>query len=63
MLIMSGVVCFAQEDLKEREKQVAFDPVCTSYSRKKSAYVTLKDGTELEGDIKDVYRKKGRSTN
>ena len=60
MLLVSGVVCFAQDDLKEREKQAAFDPAYTSYSRKKPAYVTLKDGTELEGDIKDVDRKKGQ---
>ncbi|SHJ21207.1 hypothetical protein [Pseudozobellia thermophila] len=60
MLFMTAVTCFAQDDLKEREKQAAFDPAYTSYSRKKPAYVTLKDGTKLEGDIKDVDRKKGQ---
>ena len=60
MLFFSVVICFAQEDLKEREKQAAFDPAYTSYSRKKPAYVTLKDGTEIEADIKDVDRKKGQ---
>ena len=29
------------------------------FSRKKTAYVTLKDGTELSGTIKDLDRKKG----
>ena len=57
---ISGVMCFAQEDLKEREKQAAFDPAYSSYSRKKPAYVTMKDGTKWEGEIKDVDRKKGQ---
>ncbi|MBT2162220.1 hypothetical protein [Zobellia barbeyronii] len=60
VLFMSGVVCFGQESLKEREQQAAFDPAYSSYSRKKPAYVTLKDGTKLEADIKDVDRKKGQ---
>ena len=60
MFFISGVMCFAQEDLKEREKQAAFDPAYSSYSRKKPAYVTLKDGTKWEGQIKDVDRKKGQ---
>ncbi|NHF57978.1 hypothetical protein FK220_001410 [Flavobacteriaceae bacterium TP-CH-4] len=60
VLFVSGTVCFGQEDLKEREKQAAFDPTYTSYSRKKPAYVTLKDGTKLEGHIKDLDYKKGQ---
>ncbi|MBC6998178.1 hypothetical protein [Cytophaga sp. FL35] len=60
LLFMTGVMTFAQEDLKEREQQAAFDPAYTSYSRKKPAYVTLKDGTKIEGHIKDVDRKKGQ---
>ncbi|MFS4456088.1 hypothetical protein [Maribacter sp. 2304DJ31-5] len=55
-------MCFAQEDLKEREKQAAFDPAYTSFSRKKPAYVTLKDGTKIEADIKGVTYKKGQIT-
>lgn len=30
-----------------------------SFSHKKTAYITLKDGTELKGNIKDIDRKKG----
>ncbi|MFS4467154.1 hypothetical protein [Maribacter sp. 2210JD10-5] len=60
LLLLTVSVCFAQEDLKEREKQAAFDPAYSSYSRKKPAYVTLKDGTKMEADIKDVDRKKGQ---
>jgi len=60
MFFMSCVLCFAQDDLKEREKQAAFDPAYSSYSRKKPAYVTLKDGTKWEGEIKDVDRRKGQ---
>ncbi len=60
MLFFSAVICFAQEDLKEREKQAAFDPAYSSYSRKKPAYVTLKSGEKVEADIKDVDRKKGQ---
>lgn len=60
MLFFSAVICFAQEDLKEREKQAAFDPTYSSYSRKKPAYVTLKNGEKIEADIKDVDRKKGQ---
>ena len=60
MFFMSGVFCFAQDDLKEREKQAAFDPAYSSYSRKKPAYITLKDGTKWEGEIKDVDRRKGQ---
>ncbi|WP_430906305.1 hypothetical protein [Maribacter sp. 2-571] len=59
-LFMTATMCFGQEDLKEREKQAAFDPAYSSYSRKKPAYITLKDGTKIEGDIKDVDRKKGQ---
>ncbi len=32
MLIMSGVICFVQDKLKEREKQAAFDTTFSSYS-------------------------------
>ena len=60
MLFFSAVICFTQEDLKEREKQAAFDPAYSSYSRKKPAYVTLKGGEKVEADIKDVDRKKGQ---
>ncbi len=60
LLFVSSMVCFGQEDLKEREKQAAFDPTYTSYSRKKPAFVTLKDGTKIEGNIKDVDYKKGQ---
>jgi hypothetical protein len=60
MLFFATVICFAQEDLKEREKQAAFDPAYSSYSRKKLAYVTLKSGEKIEADIKDVDRKKGQ---
>lgn len=60
LFLMAGVMAFAQEDLKEREQQAAFDPPYTSYSRKKPAYVTLKDGSKIEGHIKDVDRKKGQ---
>lgn len=60
LMFVCTLVAFAQEDLKEREKQAAFDPAYTSYSRKKPAFVTLKDGTEIEADIKDVDRKKGQ---
>lgn len=60
LFFVSSIVCFAQESLKEREKQAAFDPAYSSYSRKKPAYVTLKDGTKIEADIKDVDRKKGQ---
>ena len=59
-MFVCTLVCFAQEDLKEREKQAAFDPAYSSYSRKKPAYVTLKDGEKIEADIKDVDRKKGQ---
>ena len=61
-MFVSTLVCFAQEDLKEREKQAAFDPAYTSYSRKKPAYVTLKTGEKIEADIKGVGRKKGQIT-
>lgn len=60
LLFFSVMVCFAQENLKEREKQAAFDPAYSSYSRKKPAYVTLKSGEKVEADIKDVDRKKGQ---
>lgn len=60
LLFFSVVICFAQEDLKEREKQAAFDPAYSTYSRKKPAYVTLKNGEKVEADIKDVDRKKGQ---
>lgn len=60
LMFVSTLVCFAQEDLKEREKQAAFDPAYSSYSRKKPAYVTLKSGEKIEADIKDVDRKKGQ---
>lgn len=60
MLFFSAIICFAQEDLKKREKQAAFDPAYSSYSRKKPAYVTLKSGEKIEADIKDVDRKKGQ---
>ncbi len=60
LLFVSSMVCFGQEDLKEREKQAAFDPTYTSYSRKKPAFVTLKNGTKIEGNIKDVDYKKGQ---
>ncbi|WP_051254375.1 F0F1 ATP synthase subunit delta [Arenibacter latericius] len=59
MLFFSATISFAQEDSKEREKQAAFDPAYSSYSRKKPAYVTLKTGEKFEADIKDVDRKKG----
>lgn len=60
LVFVSTLTCFAQEDLKEREKQAAFDPAYSSYSRKEPAYVTLKDGNKFEADIKDVDRKKGQ---
>lgn len=60
LLFFSLAFCFAQEDLKEREKQAAFDPAYSTYSRKKPAYVTLKNGEKVEADIKDVDRKKGQ---
>ena len=34
-------------------------PVVEQYSHKKPAYLTLSDGSEVEGTIKDVDRKKG----
>ena len=55
-----GTMGFAQEDLAEREKQAAFDPAYSSYSRKKPAYVTLKDGTKWEGEIKGVGYREGQ---
>ena len=60
LLFVSSLVCFAQEDLKEREKQAAFDPAYSTYSRKKPAFVTLKDASEIEAQIKGVGRKKGQ---
>lgn len=36
-----------------------FQPGTFSFSGKKTAYVTLKDGTQLQGNIKDLDRKKG----
>lgn len=54
---------YAQKDtltLKEKEKMAAFADGFSSYSRKKPAYVTLKNGTEIEGKIKKLNRKKGQ---
>ena len=31
----------------------------TTFSHKKTAYITLQDGTEIQGNIKDIDRKKG----
>jgi len=36
-----------------------FQPGTFSFSGKKNAYVTLQDGTQLQGNIKDLDRKKG----
>lgn len=59
-MFVSTLVCFAQDSLKEREQQAAFDPTYTSFSRKKPAYVTLKTGEKIEADIKGVDYKKGQ---
>jgi hypothetical protein len=34
-------------------------PAMHAFSHKKTSYVTLEDGTELEGELKDLDRKKG----
>lgn len=61
LFVTAVATTFAQEvSLKEREKQAAFDPAYNTYSRKKTAYVTLKDGTKLEGLVAGLDRKKGQ---
>jgi len=48
MVFLSGAI-FAQELL----------PPVFSFSHKKTSYVTLKDGSTIEGTIKSLERKKG----
>ncbi|MFN8431370.1 MAG: hypothetical protein U0V04_15440 [Spirosomataceae bacterium] len=44
---------------QKKEKYPAFIPSFNSFSHKKISYVTLKDGTKIEGEIDDLDRKKG----
>lgn len=53
LLIVAGPVS-AQEELK-----VGFMNPTYQFSKKKTSYVTLNDGTEIIGNVKDFDRKKG----
>ncbi len=60
VLFLASVTVFAQENLKEREKQARFDPGYETFSRKKTAYLTYKDGKKIEGKLKKTKTKKGQ---
>ncbi len=61
LFLATGLACFSQEEnLKEREKQAAFNPTNTSFAKKEISYITLKNGDKIEGYIKGIGWKKGQ---
>lgn len=56
LALLVALCCFAASSLSA---QAALLSPTYQFSKKKTSYVTLKDGTQLEGNVKDFDRKKG----